>query len=124
MNLLGIQVKATSPVLQAHFGDIISDTGKKLNLQVVPGVILKRLISSIFGVNFYSSTELPPVSVIFKSGITPRSALSFQLKESSDHSVSKIPELSLFTEVNDKKKLALTILGGETLSPEIFAELR
>jgi hypothetical protein len=89
----------------------------------VPGVILKRLIASIFRFELYSSAELPPVSIVFKLGVTPNAVLNFEIATPQDEQVGRIPELSLFTTVGEQKKLALSLIEGKMLSSEKIAEL-
>jgi hypothetical protein len=121
---LGLQVKSQSQVLDAHFGDLIVDKNTKLNLRVVPGVILKRLIASIFWLDLYSDTKLPPVSIAFKSGVIPGAVIWFELMPTGKDISENIPKLSLFTGTGENKKLALSLSNEEGISPEVLSQLQ
>ena len=119
----GLIVKSEARILDAHFGDYISSVGKQMNIRVVPGVILKRLISTIFSIDLYSSTKLPPVSIQFLTGVTPGAVLSFANIPTPLGIASHIPTISLNTTIGGKTKSALNISDGAALSAEKIEEL-
>jgi hypothetical protein len=119
----GLTVKSEARILEAHFGDYISSVGKQMNLRVVPGVILKRLISAIFSIDLYSSIKLPPVSIQFLSGVTPGAVLSFANIPTPLGTASQIPTIALNTTVGGKTKSALNTSNGAALSVETIEEL-
>jgi hypothetical protein len=121
---VGLMVKSEARILEAHFGDYISSVGKRMNMRVVPGVILKRLISSLFSIELYSHTELPPIAVGFNSGVVPGAIISFDLLEDEGGLERKTPDLAMFTGKGPQKKIALAITDGESLSPSDIEELQ